>query len=174
MVKAMGWQERDWAKLTDDELGTVYRGGAPVRLPDSRVRVWAAVALLTLAVGGFAYTQLPATTPLVAPQARDVAAPQARELAGLPGTNRAVEPDFPGGINTVCTDAAFDAAAQRWSCLSWAVNTNHVRVVEPPPYGGPCTHIVIDRDGQPRWLCLETRPVSPEELPAVPMPGLRA
>jgi len=149
----MGWQDRDWARLDEGELHQLY-GVVPAKTGGVRVGVWAAVVLLVLAVGGFAYTQMPA---------RDVqSSPPAQEqtvLYGVRGTDASVDALAPGGTRTVCTEEAFVAAAQRWSCLAWAVNTNDLPVVLPQQYQGQCTHLVAAVD-QARWTCLGNEPVS--------------
>ncbi len=162
--RGMGWQERDWAKLTDSELEALYGVVRPAATNVLRVRIWSGLAVLVFAVGGFAYTQRPA--PTWAPQ-------QATQVIGIQGTNRNIPADYPGGTNTACTEEAYTAAEHRWACLSWAVDSRQLPIVKPAPYVGACTHLVADRN-QARWTCLGGGPVSPGEVPPpdAPMPGL--
>jgi hypothetical protein len=155
----VAWQDRDVAKLSDGELADLH-GVAPSssRAQSTRVRVWCVLAVVALASGGFAYAKRPALEPVVAPQ------PQPVVLFGLRGTNTRVDARTPGGVGTVCTDTIFNAAASRWSCVSWSVNDRDLRVIEPAPYHGPCTHLSADPI-QARWLCLGSDPVPPRQVP---------
>jgi len=167
MHTAMGWEDRDWAKFDADELRRLYgvvpvqnaAPSPPARTKSVRFRVWTVVLLLVLAVGGFAYTQLPRTA---APPSAAGAEPVA--LFGIRGTDPTVAALSPGGVGTVCTEEAFAPTAQGWSCLVWEVNTQHLPVIAPPQYQGPCSHLVADKE-QARWTCLGTQLLSPDELP---------
>jgi len=56
ITSGVGWQDRDWAKLGDDELDALYGTGVPSRRFSVRQVVWSAVALLVVAGGAFAVT----------------------------------------------------------------------------------------------------------------------
>jgi hypothetical protein len=151
----MGRQNRDWARL-DDELAQLC-GVVPKRTRHVRLRIWSAVALLTFAAGAFAYTQRTTAATLDAAQ-------QPTMLIGLRGVDQRVGPEDPGGTGTVCSEETYGTESQQWSCLVWAINVRHLPVVQPPPYVGPCTHLIADRD-RARWICLGTGPLPPEPLP---------
>jgi hypothetical protein len=152
----MGWQDRDWAKLDEGELEQLY-GVVPANRSTTRNRVWWGLGVLVVAVGGFAYTQR--STPGI------YAAPaQPLVLYGIRGREPTVGELAAGGTRTVCTEEAFDAAAQVWTCLVWTVNTRNLPVVEPAQYEGPCTHLLAATD-QARWTCLGVEPLPPAELP---------
>jgi hypothetical protein len=155
----MGWQDRDWAKLDDRELEQLY-GIVPANSSATRVSVWCALAVLGLAVGAFAYTQRSTPGMYAAPA-------QPLVLYGIRGSQPTVDELSPGGMRTVCTEEAFVAAAHRWSCLVWTLNTRNLPVVEPAPYEGPCSHLLAATD-QPRWTCLGVAPLTPDELPPPP------
>ena len=138
-------------------------------MTETRVKLWCAVALLTLAVGGFAYARLPARSPRVAPQ------PRTAVLVGIRGTDTGVSSDSPGGVRTVCNDQVYDFAAGRWACLAWIVNAGDVPVVRPKPYRGTCTHRLAEQE-RARWRCIATAPVPPLKVPRPTQqaPGLSA
>ena len=155
----MGWRDRDWAKLDEGELERLY-GVVPANSSAKRMRVWCGLAVLVLAVGGFAYSQRSTPGMYAAPA-------QPLVLYGIRGREPTVDELSPGGTRTVCTEEAFDTAAKGWTCLVWTLNTRNLPVVEPAPYEGPCTHLLAATD-QARWTCLGVAPLPPEELPPPP------
>jgi hypothetical protein len=160
----VGWQNRDWAKHDDDELAKLY-GVVPHSTRTVRIRIWSTVTVLTFAVGGFAYTQLPTTEPFVAAGQTDL-------LFGLRGTNQRVPSDYPGGTGTACNEEEYTAETGQWSCMSWAVNVRNLPIVQPPAYVGPCTHLLADQE-HARWICLGGAPL-PQQPPPPPVAGLYA
>jgi hypothetical protein len=143
----VGWQDRDWAKLRDDELDALYGFRQPPsgRSLSTRRVVWGATAVLVVAVFGFAYTQMPhAHGPVygVIVPSPDVIYGQPTELSGELG---------------VCTEMSTDASGS-WQCISIDLNTRHLRVAPAAPYDGPCAHLSADQTSG-RWVCLSDHPV---------------
>jgi hypothetical protein len=176
----VGWQDRDWAKLNDAELEALYgvtrrppasSSGATLppttrsyRVPHVRTtttgrqRFWIGMAFFLVSAGGFAYTHRE-TAPVSSLTA------QPTVLFGIRGTNTSVPAGTPGGADTVCTEEAFNASANQWSCLVWALNPSGLQVVQPTPYRGPCTHLAAATTVA-RWNCLGNETFAPGELPS--------
>ena len=104
MREAMGWQDRDWAKLHDEELDALYGFRKPASRPGLSMRkvVWTSVAALTIAVAGFAYTQRPQTP---------------RPVYGVQTQHDILygDPTEQAGILGVCTEYVADTRGA-WSC----------------------------------------------------------
>lgn len=168
----MGWQDRDWAKLSDDELEALYgvqrRQAAPSSgttlpptTPVSRLRVqttttgrqrfWIGMTLFLVVAGGFAYTHRETAPASASPAASPAAEPTV--LYGMRGTSTTVPSQTPGAVDTVCTEEEFDAKTQSWFCVAWTLNPRGLPVVLPAPYRGPCTHLVAATT-EARWTCL--------------------
>jgi hypothetical protein len=153
----MGWHDRDWAKLNDEELEALYGMPRVHTTTTGRQRFWIGMALFLMTAGGFAYTHRES-----APASRLTAQPVV--LFGIRGTNTTVPAATPSGADTVCTEEAFDASADQWSCLVWALNPTGLPVVQPAPYRGPCTHLAAATTVA-RWNCLGTETFAPGQLP---------
>jgi hypothetical protein len=140
----MGWRERDWAKLREDELEALYsfRRPTPSRTLSTRRVVWTATAALSAAVFGFGWTQreVPPKPPASPP------APSA--MFGI----AAHESMFGDGV---CTELLFIEG--RWLCSTIELNNNHVPVIRATPYDGPCSHLKVDGS---HWVCLQARPTT--------------
>ena len=137
----MGWQNRDWARLSEDELEALY-GVEPRRrtLPVRRL-VWGAVAVLCAAVGAFGWTQREQAPPPLPAAPPDV-----------------VYGDEVGPLNA-CTEYELDAAGT-WRCTIVTQNAPGTRISRAAPYDGPCAHLRADQtDG--RWTCVSTRAAAP-------------
>jgi hypothetical protein len=173
----MGWEDRDWAKLNDEELRDLYgmspgQARSPTRgrfsgrtTTSARQRFWIGVGLGVLTLGLFLWSHRQTAAPLVpgaAPALPTV-------LFGIRGTDASVPSQTPEGTDAVCTEEAFGASTQQWYCLTWALNVRHLPVVQPAQYQGPCTHLVAATD-QARWNCVGNEPFSPGQLP--PSPGI--
>jgi hypothetical protein len=157
----VGWQDRDWARLTEAEKDSLY-GVPPAASRSNRLVVWGAVALLAALVGGFAYSQGPKPAALAASSD-----PAPIVIYGHRGTAVGGYRTGPGGPDTVCTREGIDMSG-RWSCLQWTINLRNLPVVEPPPYQGPCADAVADQK-LGRWMCARGTAPPPEPAPAVPV-----
>jgi len=169
----VGWRDRDWARLSDDELKALYgvqrrepaahgdetpAGGAPRRTVSTRQVSWTLVVIACVAVAGLAYAAGPSSSPL----SPDVAPLQRGVVYGAPLTF--------AGTPTACTEIAYNTAFDGWSCLQIDANTEHLPVVQPPSYQGPCAHLVVD-EARDRWECLGSVPMPANELPPAVLPG---
>jgi len=134
----VGWRDRDYARLREEELEALYGFRTPSRprTISARQVVWTSVGVLGVAVLGFGLTQRqhPAR-PL----------PQPSVLYGQPVA----------GQEGACTDLQLDASGQ-WACGEYTGTIEHLPVVTPAPYDGPCTHLVADQS-RGRWVCLSSR-----------------
>jgi hypothetical protein len=151
MDERMGWQDRDWAKLGDDELEVLYafRRSSRGRRVSTRALVWSCTAAMLLAVVGFAAYERPHGDSLFAPA-------QASVIYGYRGTSTAVDARAPGGLDTVCIEMVqhVDGA---WSCIDYWIDDRHVPVVVGHVYSGPCTHLRVDQQSGD-WVCLSGVP----------------
>jgi hypothetical protein len=150
----MGWQDRDWAKLRDDELDQLYGMRRPPeggRTISPRKIVWGALVVLVLAVGGFAFTQLP-----------HAPAPVYGKLPGEPDVIYGNPAQLSGELG-VCTEYVVDRAGA-WQCTVIDLNTRHLRVARAQTFEGTCAHLIADQPTG-RWLCVSDRPA---EAPAAP------
>jgi hypothetical protein len=156
----VGWQDRDYAKLTAAELKAIYGGpGRPTAPMDrnplpadgsrtfgQRQAVWPGVALLILAALGYAWLHH--------------SAPASRAHLGQPsgpvilfGTAVTSGP-FAG---SVCTEMEYVAASVSWRCDDYQVNTSNLPVHPAAPYNGSCAHLRVDGTA---WVCLSGVPAS--------------
>jgi hypothetical protein len=146
----MGWQDRDDAKLRDDELAALYnvRRPTPTRSVPVRPLVWSAVGIATLVVFGFAMTQRPSAGPVP---------------LDLPTTivGTALPDDYITGPDNVCTEFQF-VAGRGWDCLVSEVNFRHLRVVPATPYNGNCSHLEVEGEA---WACLNAGLPEPATAP---------
>jgi len=152
----MGWQDRDWAKLTDSEREAIYGFRLrPAQQPADRTRwvVWTAVALLTVAVFGLALA--------VRHGATSFAGPQASVIRGIQGSA--------GSEAGVCTEQAVDRRSGQWGCVAWLLNERHLPVLAPRAYQGPCAHLLADQTTG-AWTCLSG---VPPPAGTVPPPSAR-
>jgi hypothetical protein len=158
----MSWRDRDWAKLTEDEVSAIYGGGRPAALPAASVvpkrTAGLAVAVAISAVG----TLVGVTHPWHVRTSVGAVPPPpiygiAVTFAGAPGT---------------CVAAAFNTATQHWICTSIRQNTDRTAPVtlHAAPYPGPCAEIEDDQSSG-RWRCDNPQPVDPATLPAGPIVG---
>jgi hypothetical protein len=135
----VGWQDRDWARLSDDELETLY-GVERGRSFPTRTVVWTALAVVTAAVAAFGWTQ------------REHAPPP------VPAAPEVVYGDALGPVNA-CTEYELDTAGS-WHCIVISQNAPGTRIARAAPYDGPCAHLRADQaDG--RWTCVSARAVAP-------------
>ena len=151
----MGWQDRDWAKLRNDELEQLYGVRKPPesgRTISPRRIIWGAVLVLVLAVAGFAYTQMP-----------HPAAPVYGELPAQPDVIYG-NPAQQAGELGVCTEYVTDASGA-WQCTVIDLNTRHLRVARAQTFDGPCAHLTADQPTG-RWLCVSDRPAEAPPAPA--------
>lgn len=144
----MGWQDRDYAKLREDELEALYsfRKPTPPRTLSTRRVVWTLVAIASTAVFGFGWTQRQ-----VPPPAQQ-ATPAPSALYGI-----AMHDDTFG--EGVCTDLVFRDGL--WRCNSIEFNVRNVPVIRATPYNGPCGHLTINGS---HWVCVEAGPALPPAL----------
>jgi hypothetical protein len=150
----VGWQARDWAKLDDTELGTLYGGGGNKQEGPStvmRMLMWSAIVLVA-ALGGFYI--------LSRPSGSSSGPPRPVHLYGHAITF--------GGMPSVCTQIAYNTALSGWVCDRIQNNSDRLPVIEPVPYQGPCTDAVADQTGG-HWVCQGNTPISPADLPSVLM-----
>jgi hypothetical protein len=140
----MGWKDRDWAKLDDDQLEQLYR--LPSRRPVSR-RVSALAGIAVACTVAFAaYTQRPSP-------------PRIPSMpAILYGDRDTFGDGESGGYPMACTDELI--VNDLWHCREWSVDTTNARIVEPKAYVGPCTHVRADQE-LGRWVCLGETPPAP-------------
>jgi len=150
----VGGRDRDWAKLDEDEphvLDGLDHGAAGRHAPapghdHTRAIVWGALAVLVLAVGGFAYTQVPHDRP--APP------PEPHATFGTPTSELHAE-----GPDGLCTEVEWDAPRALWRCDSVFVSGGPIG--RAAPYDGPCAHLIVDQS-LGRWTCLTTHaPAAP-------------
>lgn len=138
----MGWQDRDYARLNDDELDELYRvrrGGTSER----RV-VWPLLAVAATAVLGFGYHERGVVTGGVAGAVND--APPV-----LFGTLVKTGPLS----GNVCTELEYLSVSRSWRCDVYLVNATHAPVYPATPYNGECAHLKVQgRD----WVCLSAVP----------------
>lgn len=140
----MGWQDRDWAKLREDELEALYsfRKPTPPRTMSTRRVVWTLVAIASTAVFGFGWTQrtvIPAVPPAPPPPSAIFGFTTHSELFG----------------DGVCVELLL--VGGRWLCGSIDLNASNVPVIRATPYNGPCSHLKVDGS---RWVCVEAGPLS--------------
>jgi hypothetical protein len=148
----MGWRDRDWARLNDDEWRDIYGitpddragVGAPARGVHRRVAVWAMVGVLVAATLIFAG--------LASPSGGSGAdEPTPAVIYGLTGSQAGNVPAI-GGHPSVCTEVGI-ASSGAWTCLGWTNNLHDVPVVEPHEYGGACGIVQADQT-RGQWICL--------------------
>jgi hypothetical protein len=146
----VGWQDRDWAKLRDDELAALYsfrKSSRPEPRSSIRTIVWSGVVLLALAVAGFAYSQLPQS----AIGSHAPALPPAVVYGEL-GTFF--------GESGACTEFELLATGS-WRCDTFQPDDGpallHTRFARAAPYDGPCTHLKVDQTSA-HWVCLSIAP----------------
>jgi hypothetical protein len=150
----VGWQDRDWAKLDERELGALYGGGsAPKpgrRSTVSHTLIWCGIVLVAALAGVYILSR-PSTSPSVDGPTRVYG--HSITFAGVP---------------SVCTEIAYNTEAHGWVCNLIQSNLAHLPVIEPVPYDGSCADAVADQtDGH--WVCHSTTPFPPSELPSVLM-----
>ncbi len=115
----MGWQDRDWARWTDDERRRLYGSAAPTPGPRRRTypaqALWAVLATFTIAAltwAGVAHRPFGHLPRVAAPPTVVYGDPGSR-FAGASSEN----PYAPGGARTVCTDEI--AVEGGWQCNSF-------------------------------------------------------
>jgi hypothetical protein len=113
-----------------------------------RVVVWAVVALLALAVAGYA--------------------------AGLfrEGDRAALAPTVYGGPvaengRLACTAQGLDVRFVTWVCTGWTIVQPGQTVAPAIDPGGPCARRHVDQATR-LWVCDDTVPPDPRSLPASP------
>ena len=135
----MGWESRDWARLSEEELEALYGVERKRSLPTRSV-VWSALAILTATVAVFGWTQRTAAPP------------------ATPAPPDVVYGDALGPLNA-CIEYELDAAGT-WHCTSISQNAPGTRIARAAPYDGPCAHLRADQtDG--RWTCVSARAAVP-------------
>jgi len=149
----VGWQDRDWAKWTDEErarfvgAGLPTTGNSPQRDPRRRVELTAlAIAVSVVASFGIAHFHL---LRLASPPAAPVQpAPPPPVVYGT-GLAHA-----PGGQEMTCTALESDAQGVQ-SCTIWQFLQAGQRAQQAAalPAGGPlCTDVVADQ-ATGSWKC---------------------
>jgi hypothetical protein len=139
----MGWQDRDWAKFTEDELNAIY--GASVQRTISRDRhvmrivVW---SLAGLAASGALFATRHTSRPAPFPRPAVFYGVAARDDSGW-------------GHPIACTEE--ELVGDAWRCDAWSIDTTNAPIVGPTPYVGTCTHARVDQE-LGRWVCLEDVP----------------
>jgi hypothetical protein len=124
----VGWQDREWAKWTEDERRR-YVGGGTAIVPGAFLAV---VVSLVAAV-------------VLAPPFRT------RHVVRPPvyGTGVVVRLM---NQNTTCTEQRLDSG--RWQCARWAILLPGQRALPaaPPAPGSLCAVVVVDQASR-RWIC---------------------
>ena len=156
----MGWQDRDWAKLNEQELAQIY-GGRGRRTP--RVREGAATAIVVSALATLVLGRAHLLPFAARGSSYDPVYPQ-HIIYGIRGT-AAGKPNDPGGTNTACTTASL-AANQAWQCQAWAVDVARYPIVAPGSYDGTCPEAKVDQ-ASGRWLCISPAPTGQEPTPSL-------
>src|SRR5581483_11325357 len=154
----MGWRERDWARLDDEERGLLVGDGPVGRSaaePRGRTRtlVWSGVAVIALVVAFAAYEARPAAT------SRTDSPNPGVVFGDLPAPNPAIAPTAPGGSSTVCTEA--EAVGTAWRCDDWRILSTRERAIQAKPFGGPCAHRIVDQSTG-HWICTEAASSAPD------------
>ena len=148
----MGWQDRDWAKLDERELGALYGGGGNPTPggPSTVVRtlMWGAIVLVAALAGVYILSRPSVSS---GPERPVHVYGHAIVFAGLP---------------SVCTEIAYNTALSGWVCDRVQDNTDGLPVIEPAPYEGPCTDAVADQAAG-HWVCQGNTPIPPADLPSV-------
>ncbi|MGH2934038.1 MAG: hypothetical protein ACRDL2_05915 [Gaiellaceae bacterium] len=140
----MGWQDRDWAKLNEDELQQLYR--IPVRRGVSPLVSAIAGIAMACTLAFAAYTQRPSR-------------PHIPSTPAILYGERATFGDGEGGGDPMaCTDELI--VNDSWHCREWSVDTTNAPIVEPKAYVGQCTHVRADQE-LGRWVCLGETPPAP-------------
>ncbi|HEX6788530.1 MAG TPA: hypothetical protein VF091_04745 [Gaiellaceae bacterium] len=113
--------------------------------PSLRTTVWICVSILVLAVGGFAYTQMPHDRNGAARSS----APTPAVVYGQLGTF--------SGEPGACTEYEL-LATGGWRCdtfqLQMGPMRDYTRFAAAVPYDGPCAHLMADQTSG-RWVCVE-------------------
>jgi hypothetical protein len=148
----VGWQDRDYAKLTGDELEAIYGGrgaAAPAHTPthgrlSTRRIVWTLVAMAVTAVSTFGWHERGVV------EGGPVGSDSPPVLYGSVVTSGPL-------AGNVCTEAEYVTVTRSWRCDVYQVNTAHVPVYPAAPYSGPCAHMKVEgRD----WICLSAVPAA--------------
>lgn len=137
MRVAVGWQDRDWAKWTDEERRRFVGGGGG----GSRSVGMAPGAFLGVVVGLVAIVMLnhPFTAHRTSPPP-------------VYGTGVV---QMLWGQRTTCTE--MDVQATTWTCKTWSIllHGQQVRRAAPLPAGSLCHTAVVDQASK-RWICATT------------------
>jgi hypothetical protein len=130
----VGWRERDWAKLRDEELEALYgfrRPAPPRRTVSTRMVVWPVVGIVTTAFFTFAFLH------------RETAPPAQPTVERPSAVYGYVWNDGPLGRGAVCQELEL-VPGTGWRCDAAVVNIDNVPVIRPTEYGGPCGHLKVD------------------------------
>jgi hypothetical protein len=147
----VGWQDRDWAKWTDDERARMVGGSPVARCPSSshRMHVTALGALVSL-VGSLTVWHIgflrPAhPVPAIAPQPPTV----------VYGTGLA----HIGGSPATCTALATDGQGVE-RCTTWTLLVGSERAAQAAalPAGGPPCAAVVASQTSGSWVCTAGAP----------------
>jgi hypothetical protein len=131
----LGWQQRDWAKLDDRELGDLY--GVRRSVAPHGNAFWAVIVSLLLTVAGVGWTlreRSPGVQNLTPGLLYGSVIPEGSTL-GPPGVCQELERLADGA----------------WRCDSIDLNTEHATVIPAKLYNGPCAHLLVVAS---RWVCL--------------------
>jgi hypothetical protein len=120
----VGWQDRDYARLHDEELNAIYHFR---RQRGSQV-VGMVLGCIVVAVGGFWWTQR-------------------HPHSALYGS---VVPSGPHA-GSVCTEVEATDANGEWRCDTYVPNLVHAKVYPALPYRGACSHMKV---AGRIWVCL--------------------
>ena len=128
----MGWQDRDWARWTEDERRRFVGGGAATVVPGAFVAVVVSLVAAVM-LGRPAHAPRPAPPPVY-------------------GTGVVVQQ---GGMRTTCTKEVRGSAG--WICDSWAVlePNQNAWPATPLPSGTICSTVVANQATR-GWVCANT------------------
>ena len=144
-ANGVGWEERDWARWTDDERTRFLGASTSARSARSRHRPQALAAVLVSLAASWLVWHLHASAP-AAPVAPVVAAPSPI-VYGTGLTTIAGGP-------TTCTEFSI-AADGTQTCSAWTVVQpgQPVEAAAPLAAGAPCALARVDQE-RGSWVCL--------------------
>ena len=131
----MGWQDRDWAKWTEDERRGFFGGGAASGLsavPGAFLGIVASLVAIVMLGQPFHHSR-----------------PTLRPIYGT------AEIDGPMGQRTTCTKMEIDAG--KWTCDVFSILLAGQRALPaaPLPPGSLCRIAVVNQASR-RWTCATT------------------
>ena len=162
----MGWQDGDWATLSESETVTICGDGddslEPVdwsggsfgppkrrRFDLLRILIWSLTAVIAVILLGTAKAGWGRSNP--SGQANQVAYPLG-VVFGNRGTNTTT-PYGPGGSESICTDEAYDSSSGDWQCKTWNIDSVGLPISTAVPYDGQCAEMQADQSTG-KWTCV--------------------